>query len=297
MTVLATTSAYAQDEDTIARARELGEEGARAYERGEWEVARSLFHRARDLYAAPTLGVREARALTKLGRLVEAARVYERVTTTSIDTSDPNVDVETFRNAQSTARDELAKLRPRIPHFTPRVDGAFARVVITVDGSVVPLTFVGMQHEIDPGLHTFATSWDGGTPATMTVTLAEGEHRVVQLDAPTRAMPDHVPAGRAQRIAGFSVMGLSAVGIGFGIGLGLGATQKHDELDAICRASTCPASASATLDAFHALRDASTVAYVAGAVLAAAGIVIIVTAPSSTPRLAWITPFGVHGAF
>lgn len=301
VSLLAASSAHAQDEDTIARARELGEEGSRAYERGEWEVARSLFHRARDLFPAPTLGVREARALVKLGKLVEAARVYERVTSTPVDASDPNVDADTFRAAQATAKTELAELRKRIPRFTLRVDGAFDRVAIALDGKSVPLTFVGSEHEIDPGLHTIATSWNGATPAPTAVTLSEGEQRMVVLSAPayetTKEAPPP-PRGRAQRIAGFATIGLSVVGVGLGIGLGVAATSKHDELDLVCTGGTCPPSAAGTLDDFHTLRAASTVAYVLSGVLAAAGLVVVLTAPSSKPAAsAWITPFGVGGAF
>ncbi len=299
--LLTASSAFAQDEDAIARARELGEEGGRAYERGEWEVARSLFHRARDFYPAPTLGVREARALVKLGKLVEAALVYERVVTTPIDASDPNADVETFRAAQSMAQTELAELRRRIPRFTLRVDGAFDRVAIALDGKPVPLTFVGSEHEIDPGLHTIATSWNGASPAPTSVTLSEGEQRMIVLSAPAHATstePEHASPGRAQRIAGFATMGLSAIGVGLGIGLGVAATSKHDELNAICTAGICPPSAASTLDDFHALRTASTIAYATGGVLAAVGIFLVLAAPSAKKtRAAWITPFGVGGAF
>jgi hypothetical protein len=300
VSLVTASSAFAQDEDAIARARELGEEGSRAYERGEWEVARSLFHRARDLYAAPTLGVREAHALVKLGKLVEAERIYEHVSTTPIDTSDTNADLDTFRAAQATARVELTQLRPRIPRLELRVDGAFDRVAIALDGKPVPLTFVGSEHEIDPGLHTIAASWNGESPAPTTVTFAEGEKRSVLLTAPANVSPepDRARSGRDQRIAGFVGMGLSAVGIGLGVGLGVAATSKHDELDAVCSAGVCPPSSASTLDQFHALRDASTVSYVVGGVLAAAGLAIVLTAPSSkATRAAWLTPFGVSGAF
>ena len=299
--LLTVSPAFAQDVDAITRARELGEEGGRAYERGDWEVARSLFHRARDLYAAPTLGVREARALAKLGKLVEAARVYEHVATTPIDASDPNADVETFRAAQSTAHAELAELRRRIPRFTLRVDGVFDRVAIALDGKPVPLTFVGSEHEIDPGLHTIATSWNGASAAPTSVTLSEGEQRVIVLSAPARATssePEHPSPGRAQRIAGFATMGLSAIGVGLGVGLGVAATSKHDELDNVCTAGICPPSAAGALDQFHTLRTASTIAYATGGVLAAVGIILVLAAPSSKKtRAAWITPLGVAGEF
>ncbi len=293
--------AHAQSDDAILRARGLGEEGARAYERGEWEVARSLFHRARDLYPAPTLGVREARALVQLGRLVEAARVYERVETTPIDDTDQNVDVETFRQARDAAHRELAELRARIPRVKLDVAGIFGRVTIALDGRDVPLTLVGVEHEIDPGLHTISAAYDGQPSSPTTVTLSEGEKRTIVLQPPVgfvhveRAAP---PIGRTQRIAGYVTFGVSAIGLGLGVGLGVAATSKHDELDGLCANGTCPPSASSTLDEFHTLRTASTIAYVASGVLAAAGLAVVLLAPSAkAPRTAMLSPFGLRGEF
>ncbi len=314
---VAPASAYAQETSAIERARALGSEGAHAFERGQWEAARSLFHRARDLYPAPTLGVREARALIKLGRWVEAASVYERVAQLPLNPADPFADVETFRKAQSEAGRELAALRPRIPHVTVRLEGKFDRVTVAIDGQELPLTMIGVNREIDPGLHAIDVTFDEHRQPPSTVTLAEGETRTIVLkladdgtsivsmapvDDGSRAPQTSHSAAYA---VGFTTIGLGAVGIGFGIALGLAATSKHTELDGTCTGGTCPASAAAALGEFHDLRTGSTIGYVAGGILAAVGLGLVLFFPSAKTRrdAAWITPWvglgsvGMRGSF
>ncbi|NOU32153.1 MAG: hypothetical protein HOO96_29975, partial [Polyangiaceae bacterium] len=60
------------------------------------------------------------------------------------------------------------------------------------------------------------------------------------------------------------------------------ATSKHTQLEGECTGGACLPSSQDTLDSFHTLRTLSTLSYVAGGVLVVGGIVLIVTAPSST---------------
>jgi uncharacterized protein HemY len=72
------------DQATRDVARELGDRGVEAYGKGDWEQARQLFHQAFQLVPAPTLAIREADALVKLGRLVEAREGYWRQSATTL---------------------------------------------------------------------------------------------------------------------------------------------------------------------------------------------------------------------
>ncbi len=309
--LLASVGAHAQDQSAIARARELGKQAGTAFEQGHWEEARALFHEARTLYPAPTLGVREARCLVKLGRLKEAKLIYERMAALPAD--EKNADVETFKRAQADANLELGVLKGRLPYLTVRVEGG-TRVALTLDGVAMPPTTIGMEQEADPGLHTVAGTIDEKAIDPLPVTLAEAEHRAivakpagaaVMATTPTTATTlttkdeeiptdDPPPAsknvasppspGKTQRILGFTAIGAGVVGVGVGIGLGLAAGSKHSTLVSACTNGVCPPDQQSNLDSFNSLTVGSTVAYVIGGVFAAGGVVLVLTAPKSAAR-------------
>jgi hypothetical protein len=81
-------------------------------------------------------------------------------------------------------------------------------------------------------------------------------------------------------------------------GLALG---DHSDLANKCT-NGCPASAQSEIDGYHTKGAVSTVGFIAGPVLAAAGLVMVLVAPSSSKKStsASITPyigFGSFGAF
>lgn len=267
------------DDDALDRARQLGQEGGQAWERGEWEAARQLFHRARELYpGAPTLGVREGRCLVKLGRLREAALVFARTAALPIDKA-PEVDPEVFAQAKRDAAAELDAIKPRIPHLLVRVEGNATNVALMLDGASMERTVLGTEQELDPGLHTVAGTADGAPIDTITITLAEGERRAVTIPTSVQREPPRA-RGVAQRILGVATLGVGAVGLGLGVGLGVAATDKHGALAAACPGGACPGALQGDIDGFRSLRSASTVAYVAGAVLLAGGAALVLFAPS-----------------
>ncbi len=68
-------------------------------------------------------------------------------------------------------------------------------------------------------------------------------------------------------------------------------TPKHSELVKDCPGGHCPSSEYASLDSFTLLSTLSTAGFVAGGVLAAAGVVLVITAPKAAPTGdAWVAP-------
>ncbi len=306
-TLLLTSAGPAHAQGTpVDRARALGQQAGTAFEQGHWEEARGLYHQARELYPAPTLGVREARCLFKLGRLVEAKVIYEQVAALATDAV--HGDPATFKRAQSDATGEVAVLKQRMPYLTIRAEGG-SRVALTLDGVAIVDTTLGTEREIDPGAHTVAGTIDDKAIDPIAVTLADGEHGSVTAKAPAATVPgttpdvttpevppvdapppppkDEAPAtsspGSTQRILGFTAMGAGVVGIGVGIGLGLAAGSKHSDLLSNCTNTVCPPDQQSNLDSFHSLTTGSTIAYVVGGVFAAGGLVLVLTAPKSKP--------------
>lgn len=247
-------SPCAAADESIDRARTLGQSGNAAYERSDFEAARAFFHQAREMFPAPTLGVREARCLVQLGRLVEASHVYERVIATHLTHGDPEGDPAVYDLAIKEAYSELSALGARTPRLTLDIAGVHATSpYLTLDGSPYPRTLLGNERPIDPGLHTIAGTIDGERIPPTTFTLREREHRTIVVDTPTRNRP-------AARVAGAGLVVLGAAGIGAGIGLGVAAALEHDR--------TRP-------DLFDGFLIASTVAFATGGVAVIAGGIVL----------------------
>jgi hypothetical protein len=313
------TVAKASEPDDATRnaARDLALRAAQAYEAGDHATAQDLFHRAYALVPAPTLSLREARALEKLGRLVEAVEAYVRTTRTRINPGDPEVFHQSVREAQ----DELAQLRPRVPRLKIVVEGAdLSQLAVTVDGKPLRRELVGVETPIDPGPHAIAAADANGAGATQSVTLKEGESQSIALrleagraPAPAGGQTRGSTAALAARDAGGAggqrtwaivSFGVGGAGLGVGIVTGLMAASRHSRAEDGCPENRCVAGSPAAddVEAFRSLRTVSTVGYVVAAVGVAAGTTLLLTAPKER-KSGWMSPYlgpgaaGVTGAF
>jgi hypothetical protein len=305
------------DDATKNAARDLAQRAAEAYEAGDHAAAQDLFHRAYALVPAPTLALREARALEKLGRLVEAVEAYVRTTRTPIAPGAPEV----FQQAVNEARDELARLRPRVPRLKVSVEGAASSdLEVAIDGKPLRRELIGVGTPIDPGTHSVTASTASGSGASTSVSVKEGEETAIVLrlepgKAPVRAPPRSEGAvgvperavadtGSSQRT--WAIVGFAAGGVGIGVGVvtGLMATSRHSKASDACAENRCASGSPAAEDveAFRSLRTVSTIGYVVGAVGIAAGTTLLLTAPKER-KTAWVSPYlgpaaaGVTGSF
>lgn len=241
--------------DEVDRARTLGQSGNAAYDRSDFETARAFFHQAREMFPAPTLGVREARCLVQLGRLVEASHVYERVIATHATHGDPEGDPAVYDLAIKEAYSELSALGARTPRLTLDLAGPSTNAHVTLDGAPYPRTLLGNERPLDPGLHTIAGTIDGERIPPTTFTLREREHRTIAIDTPSRGRD-------AARTTGVGLLVLGAAGLGAGAGLGIAAISEHQ------RARPEPA-------VFSAFAIASTVALAVGGIAIVAGGIVL----------------------
>lgn len=74
------SSAQPIDAATKATARQLGEEGMKAYDKGDCTGAADKLARAHDLVRVPTLAFYAGKCMEKLGRFVEAEEKYLEAT-------------------------------------------------------------------------------------------------------------------------------------------------------------------------------------------------------------------------
>ena len=199
-----------------------------------------------------------------------------------------------------TARlDEVEREQPTIQFDARDGDGHdLVSVRVTVDGQPLTDRLDGKALRVDPGEHTFVFTVDGQPPVTQGFVLREGEkdrrervvigaatvHEaapapVVAPAPPAPIEPAHPGLG-TRRIVGIGLGGAGVVGIGLGAVFGAMASSAWSNAKNACGGdiSRCKDPASGNSYKSTTLTDGtvSTVAFVAGGVLLAAGVVLFV---------------------
>ena len=335
--LLAATSGLAQSEASKKAARQLGNEGIDLYEQGKFETASEKLERAYAVVSVPTLGLWSARALAKVGRLVEASERYEAVVRSTLEPGAPAA----FKEAQADAEKEHQALQARIPNLEVSVEGATAsEVSVRVDGKAIESALIGVAVPANPGKRK-VTGTRGSETVTEEVVLKEGATSRVTLKfsdaasgavaapptpapttdpAPTSSPPPQDPStppgadpgadtpsdGSTQRVLGFVALGVGAVGLGLGTFGFLSAKGTQDDLDAEgCEGTRCPSDLESDVDSYNSARTLSSIGWIVGGVGIAAGVTLLLTAPSSSesasaPRVEGFVGYrsaGIRGAF
>jgi hypothetical protein len=214
--------------------------------------------------------------------------------------------------------DELDKVQPTLVfEVKDSQDRDITAVKVSLDGRLLVESVAGAAIPVEPGPHTFTFETAGEKPVTKEFVLREGDHARhepilfgvrTKTAAPTAAPAQlyYVPHGRVQRTVGLLVGGVGVIGLGLGALFGELASSRWSAAMKVCPSSpTCTTGdyTQANQDRNNALTLApvSTVAFIAGGVLAAGGIVVFATAPggswSDRPPLGLeLTPGGVPGA-
>lgn len=314
-TVLAPRFALAQEvsEGDKAAARQLTIDGYSALDRKDYAGAADKFRRASTLIQVPTVTLGLARAQVGLGKLVSAQESYNRLIREPLA---PGAS-PALTKAVEDGRTELAALEPRIPSLIINVQGADAPKV-TLDGVDVAAAVLGNKRPVDPGKHLIRAVAPGLAPHEASVTVSEGQVETVNIDL--RAAPQSVPdravsgsgpvagpgpgplpggdagssAGSVQKPVGFGVLGVGAAGLVAGaVATGL-ASSKHSDLIRQCPTGHCPESLQPQLGSevndYRTLGGVAVGGFVAGAALAAAGVILVVTAPASKAHAAFVSP-------
>lgn len=326
--VLATPAA-AQTDEQKADARAAAEQGASAFQSGNYAEAADLFIRAESLYHAPPHLLFLARAQVKLGQLVKARENYRKVARETLAANAPAA----FVNAQTDAKKELAELEPRIPMLKVVVKGADGKqVTVTVDGAPIPAQMIGVARPVDPGEREVTASADGMNAASKKITLAEGAKESIELEltpgagaeagaTPAEQGPSAAAAGSASvsadggsagggdgmRIASYAAFGVGVVGLGLGTLFALQSAGKRKDADALCEGG-CPVSKKSEIDDLYdeagQKQTLATVGFIAGGVGLAAGVTLfLLSGKKQTKETAGVTPWvgyqaaGLSGRF
>ncbi len=289
------------DAATTQTAVRLSDEASTLFQAGKFADALNLYERAFALVRRPTLGVRIARCLERLGRLNEASERYLTVSRMALP---PDLDPDKLakqREATIQADAERNALMPRIPGVIIQLKGP-ATATVTIDDVVIPQALFGMKRAADPGLHHIVAK-NGDEVVTRDVTLKEGEVQTTSIElrepppalitqngtAPTTADTSHTSP---MRTIGFVGIGVGAAGLALGVVSGLLALSGQSDLQGKCGDSlACSNVYASNVSAYNTERILTSVGLIAGGVLAATGVVLVFTAPKSGARVT-----GVVGA-
>ena len=304
--------AQAQPLDSISReaATSLAVAGLEAYEAGQYSEALDKLEKAYAVARVPTLGLWSARSLYKLGRWREAEDRYRETVGLAL----PEGDRETQQQALVDAQTELAALSPTIPSLVVEVEGArLAEIDLRIDGK--PASNSVPSYRLDPGAHQ-VEGFRGPERQSADLTLAPRETRTLLLrfSPDLAAAPKPAPAANSAapaekgnhwlRPAGWTVLALGGAGIAVGaIGTAL-AIGKKNEIDksTSCEGNKCGPSEQDLVDSYNMNRHLASFGFIAGGVLAAAGVTALVISGhgSADPRAEAVfspTFTGVRGSF
>jgi hypothetical protein len=284
------------DDASRATARTLGYAGVSAYQAADYVTANEKLEKAYAVLRVPSLGLWSARALVKLGKLVEGSERYAQVAQLGASSGNEAVQKQAVADAES----ELALLKPKIPSVTVQILGVPpAEVHVQIDGVPIAGELLGEARPINPGAHKIEGQ-RGTQRALVELVLAESEQKpaLLRFASDAVAMPlagpkaalvpaSHSPGpslGR-QRTLALVAGGVGLVGVGVGAVFGLKSKSDHDEAAKYCNGSACTDArgVSAGSDA-HSAGNISTVAMIVGGVGLAGGAVLWFTAPRTSEQ-------------
>lgn len=182
--------AHAATDEEKAAARSLATQGASALNNSKFSVALDLVSRAEAIVHAPTHLLMIARAQVGLGKLVAAQETFLKLIRENLASNAPAA----FKNAQATAKDELAAIEPKIAALRIVVDGLGNRkATVKMDDQQVPPALLGVHRPVDPGKHEVAVYPVGGSPIQASIVLGDGEKKDIRLVVPEGPPPSGVP--------------------------------------------------------------------------------------------------------
>jgi hypothetical protein len=205
-----------------------------------------------------------------------------------------------------TCAEWLTQIEQRLPSIVLSAkNGSGADLVdvrVTMDGADLTSKLEGRAVEVDPGAHTFVFEGadgrveqqfvvkQGAKDQALAVTLGKPAVPPLADAQPSTSEPAPSPSGGTStlRYVGYGVGGLGLVGLGLGVIFGLQANSKFDESKKDPNGTGCDANDFCGAQGKQARSDAqsagtlSTVGFVAGGVLLATGVALVVFAPSSS---------------
>jgi Tetratricopeptide repeat len=270
----------------------LGHDGLKLFEAQRFNEAHAQFAAAERLAHSPVFLLYMARCRYKTGKLLEARALLARVSAEPVPEDAP----EAWRRAVSDARAEHSSLLERVPKVRIALEGGSGAIAVRVDGKVVSAADLERSLELDPGAHWVSARDADGHEVTRTFDLKErqGEARIELAIAQSAASkPEAGVSGGVARVerssgpwrtVGFVLLGVGALGLGAGATAGIVAKNKTDEIEKNCIDGHCLVTDGDKQVDAKRWADASTIGFIAGGVVVAAGVVLVIVDPGAGPR-------------
>lgn len=304
-----------------ATARDLAKEGIAAEGKGDCATAIDRLERAESLYHAPPHLQYLARCYTKVGRLVDAAETWRKLTLESLPGGAP----QAFKDAVVEAQTELPKIEPRLARLTLHTSTKYDGLSVEIDGKSWPTAALDVPRVMDPGTHVLRAKATGfktseqsialgeGKSDTVTITLEAGVDAVpsastsasVTLPPSASASASTAPTGKTSfgtvQWIGVVTAGVGVLALAGGAFTGLTSNAKFSKLDSDCPVrSACKVSdLDQRTDTIRTLDKATTVLLISGGILVAAGLTMTILGPSKksgpTAVALSVTPFSSGG--
>lgn len=198
------------------------------------------------------------------------------------------------------AREKVAELDKKVARLTiVRAPDAPASTSVKRDDVALTSASFGSALPVDVGRHVLVASAEGFEPKTFEIELAAGESKEIVI-GPGAALPPPPPGaplggdggagaeardrGEGRRIAAYTLGGIGIVGLGLGTIFGLKASSNWSDAQDKCAPGACfqKAEAESLKSDASSAGTISTIGFIVGGAALASGIVLLVTAPSSS---------------
>ena len=156
---------------------------------GKWAEACEAFKQSLELDAQLGTRFNLAGCYEKIGKLVLAWQLYSEL-----------AQRDTNAGRKARAAKLAAQLQPRLSWLRIDAPGKADGFAVTLDGEAAT-RLLGIETPLDQGAHELVATAPGRAPWRQTVTLREGEHRVIAIQA-LAAAASEAPAGPEPRSAG-----------------------------------------------------------------------------------------------
>lgn len=270
------------EESAVDQARALARSALEHLEQHRYEEAVAAARQAEKLYHAPIHLLIVGQGLEGLGRLAEAAEIYDLMVAEKLPSSAHAVFVE----AQEKGRVRLKDLSARLPSILVKVEGVpHEAAQVSIDGELLGER-TGSAVRVNPGAHTVVVRAEGRVTFEKKLELAEGAGVVLvtavmrdpRAPAPPPPTPEPVVAdegGNDLGLVGWVLIGGGgALVVAGAITGGLSLAQAGD-LEDRCPDRRCGPTDRDDFDTAVALGWTSTVTLIVGGAAAAVGTALL----------------------
>jgi tetratricopeptide (TPR) repeat protein len=278
--------------DDKVKAIALFDEGQKAMKAGDHARACKAFEAS--IRLLPDSGTRGslARCYTKLGRIASAWTLWREL-----------ADIAPTSELRVDAAAQAKQLEPRLAKYAVKVAAPVDGLAVTVAGEPADPS-LDVPVPIDPGSYPVEATapgrvaWKGELTATegKTVEIVVPELAAAPSDGASKGPGTGGSPGRGRRLAGLALAVGGAGGLAVGGVFGVVARSHNADAKALCGGDVdrCdPArtnEAQAKVDEARSAANVSTAAFIAGGAMAAAGVILYVTAPKAERRAVSIAP-------